>query len=150
MKKENKLYLSGTIIDKSSIRFSRIALDFHYRSWLGDMRIRKVDIQELPDNCLQIDLYRKYGESYVSKAERTSFKDTGHMYSLDYHILLGDIACEGNADLLNVEGPFIHYYSVDDFFEEYKKIAKGRNCIIPEKIEVDDDYEKVSIKFFLT
>lgn len=122
-----KYYLIGTVLDTKSLSPNGFQFILQQRldDWLGKDK-NQIKVDALNNNTMKFTLYRKYG-NWFEDPQR--FQPQTSVFSWDEHILLGDNYQTGTtADFETLTGRYAIYHDQEDFFYDYKKMAKGNHC----------------------
>lgn len=123
-----KYYLVGAVLDTKSFSTAQAmqeALQQKLDAWLGKDKTQ-IKVEELNDHTMKFTLFRTYGNWYEDPQR---FQPQTSVFSWDKHILLGDDSQTGTtADFENLNGRYVISYGEDDFFQDYKEMAKENHC----------------------
>ena len=122
-----KYFLIGTVLDTKSLSTNGFQFMLQQRldDWLGKDKTQ-IKVEELNGHTMKFTLYRKYG-NWFEDPQR--FQPQTSVFSWDEHILLGDDYQTGTtADFDTHTGRYAIYHDQEDFFYDYKKMAKGNHC----------------------
>ena len=122
-----KYFLIGTVLDTKSLSTNGFQFMLQQRldDWLGKDKTQ-IKVEELNGHTMKFTLYRKYG-NWFEDPQR--FQPQTSVFSWDEHILLGDDYQTGTtADFETLTGRYAIYHDQEDFFYDYKKMAKGNHC----------------------
>ena len=122
-----KYFLINTVLDTKNLSPNGMQTLLQQRldAWLGKDKTQ-IKVDALNGNTMRFTLYRKYGDWYEDPQQ---FKPQRSVFCWDKIILLGDGYETGTeADLETLTGRYVISYHQDDFFHDYKEIAKGNHC----------------------
>lgn len=122
-----KYFLIGTVLDTKSLSTNGFQFMLQQRldDWLGKDKTQ-IKVEELNGHTMKFTLYRKYG-NWFEDPQR--FQPQTSVFSWDEIILLGiDYRTGTTADFDTHTGKYAIYHDQEDFFYDYKKMAKGNHC----------------------
>lgn len=144
MKRRNNIFVCGSKFDLNYPSIFRLSLEYDLKLWTGNDL--KIEINN-SESEVEIKLFRSYGDNYVEQTSRVYEGDklSPYIFMLDKILLLGNGKDEvrGKFNFLKYkESVYVH---IDNFIEEYNKLAKKMHCAIPSEIIVRDNKEYVSL-----
>ena len=123
-----KYFLIGAVLDTKSFGTAQEMQEVLQRrldSWLGKDKTQ-IKVEEMNDHTMKFTLFRAYGDWYEDPQR---FQPQTSVFSWDKHILLGDDFQTGTtADFDTLNGRYVISYGEDDFFQDYKEMAKENHC----------------------
>lgn len=121
-----KYYLIGAVLDTKNLSPNGFQYKLQQRldDWLGKDKTQ-IKVDEINDHAMKFTLYRKYGEWYEDP--QLNYKDS--VFEWDESILLGEGHQTGTeADFETHPGRYVIYHDKNDFFNDYKELAKENRC----------------------
>ena len=122
-----KYFLIGTILETKNLSPNGFQFKLQQRldDWLGKDKTQ-IKVEELNDHTMKFTMYRKYGDWFEDPQR---FQPQTSVFSWDEKILLGDGYQIGTeADFENHHGRYVIYHDENDFFSDYKELAKENHC----------------------
>ena len=123
-----KYFLIGSVLDTKNfgtVQMMQAVLQHRLDAWLGKDKTQ-IKAEELNDHTMKFTLFRAYGDWYEDPQR---FQPQTSVFSWDKHILLGDDFQTGTtADFDTLNGRYVISYGEDDFFQDYKEMAKENHC----------------------
>ena len=143
---KQKIFIAGETFDVTKhLAVAELLIQDRLDCWLGKKTVT-VKLAKSVDDEIKVTIYRKYGDFYKPETGHSFFQC---IFTYDRQILLGEGYRYGTVvDLTVYEGQFIHYDSVDDFFNKYKKLARQAKASKLKELCFSDalDYMKLTIK----
>ena len=121
-----KYFLIGTVLDTKSLSPNGFQFILQQRldDWLGKDKAQ-IKVDALNNNTMKFTLYRKYGDWYEDP--QLNYKDS--VFEWDEVVLLGEGYQTGTeADFETHTGRYVIYHDEEDFFSNYKELAKENHC----------------------
>ena len=140
------IFIAGEKFDVTKhLTVAELMIQDRLDGWLGKNTVT-VKLNKPTADEIEVTIFRKYGEFYKPPTDHSFFQSK---FTNDQQILLGEGYRYGTVvDLTVYESQFIHYFSVDDFFNKYKKSLRKVKASKPKELNFSDtlDYMKLTIK----
>ena len=121
-----KYFLIGTVLETKNLSPNGFQYKLQQRldDWLGKDKTQ-IKVEELNDHTMKFTMYRKYGDWYEDP--QLNYKNS--VFEWDEVVLLGEGYQTGTeADFETHPGRYVIYHGENDFFNDYKELAKGNRC----------------------